>query len=540
MPGAPCAMPDADRASRRRSSLADLLVGGPVGLRETLQRLGPTFIKLGQFLALRPDIVPQEYCDELMGLLDHVPPFPWEEARSILVAHFGRDPSEVVELINPRPVAAGSLAQVHFARLKNGDEVAVKILRPNIEQRVKRDLRWASRLARLLELGRVSLVSAPSELLEELSGWMMQEIDLARELANLTRLYELGGRDASQKIPRPYPELSGPRVLVSEFLRGIPVSEILAANRSERQDDRDRVVELGVRWNRLAENLIHATLTQVFRHHFFHADVHPGNLLVLPGDVIGYVDFGLCDSVDETVRKEQIRYLSSVYNTDIDQMFKSLTEVLIPGPNSDVQRFRMEFMAEAKTWLGELGNAEDPSRAERSPIAQWMIAVMRAARRNGYLVPTRILSMYRALLTAESVATALSTDADLRRIGRDFFSRFAWEEAVRTIQPDNLQNLMLNAVALWKDSPAQLHQVLTDMAENRFTVNANVAEEPRVEIGRNRRSRLLVTSVLTIGVAILTTSPSLPAPFGVSLAWPFYAALAVLYLAVFVQWRRLR
>lgn len=534
-------MIETDRAIRtRRRSLAELAVRGPEGFREILQRLGPTFIKLGQFLALRPDIVPQEYCDELMRLLDQVPPFPWQQAKSILTGHFGKDPSHVFASINPRPAAAGSMAQIHFARLVNGDEVAVKIQRPDLGRRVRRDLKRLALLAWLMEVGHISLIADPKELHEELTAWVLQEIDLTHELSNLTRLYDLAAGSSSQRIPRPYPELSGPKVLVSEFLRGIPISEVIVAIRSGQQPDLDRLTELGIDWTRFAENLIRATLTQIFRYHFFHADLHPGNLLVLPGDVIGYVDFGLCDKVDETVRKQQMRYLSAVYNRDTEEMFKTLTEVLVPGPESDVQRFRIEFFAEARKWTSDLDGNQEPSLEERSPIAQGMIAVMRAARRNGYRAPASILSMYRALLTAETVATSVAARTDLQQVGREFFERLAWEEVAQMVRPKNLQNLVLSVLALSKDAPAQLQRILADLSENRFTLNTVVTEDTRAERARNRRTRMLATSVLTVGVAIMISNPRLPSPFGIPLVWPLYAVLAVLYMAIAVQWSRLR
>jgi ubiquinone biosynthesis protein len=484
--------------------------------------------------------VPQEYCDELMRLLDQVPAFPWHQARSILAAHFGKDPSQVFEFINPMPAAAGSMAQIHFARLLNGDEVAIKIQRPVLERRVKRDLNRVGLLAWLMEIARISLFASPKELYGELSAWMLQEIDLRHELSNLTRLYDLSDGSSSQRIPRPYPELSGPKVLVAEFLRGIPISEVLVAIRSGRQSDAERLSELGIDWNRFAENLIRSTLTQIFQYHFFHADVHPGNLVVLPGGVIGYVDFGLCDKVDETVRKQQMRYLGAVYNYDTEEMFKALTEVLVSSPESDAEQFRMEFLSEARRWTSELQDHQERSLEERSPIAQWMVAVLRAARRNGYRVPTSILSMYRALLTAENVATSVAVNADLQRVGREFFERLAWEDITRTVRPENLQNLALNILALSKDAPGQLHRILVDLSENRFTLNTVVSEDTRTERSRNRRSRMLAASVVAVGVAILLSNPRLPLLFGIPLAWPLYAALAILYIVIAIQWRRLR
>lgn len=137
--------------------------GGPAGFRKKLQRLGPIFIKLGQFLALRPDLLPQEYCDELMGLFDRVSPFSPQEAFAILREDVGREPTELFAHLNPRPIAAGSLAQTHVARTKDGIEVAVKIQRPNIRAMVLRDLGRARSIARVLKLSGASLIVSPDE-----------------------------------------------------------------------------------------------------------------------------------------------------------------------------------------------------------------------------------------------------------------------------------------------------------------------------------------------------------------------------------------
>lgn len=528
-----------------RKSLADRLVRGPAGFRDLLQRLGPTFIKLGQFLALRPDLVPQEYCDELMGLLDQVPSFPWEQARASLREDFGREPTEIFSFINPRPLAAGSLAQAHLARTKDGQEVAVKIQRPQIRGRVLKDLRRTKVLARLLQMSGFSLISSPQELFQELTTWMMQEIDLNHELANLTRLYQLTLNSPYERVPKPYPDLSSARVLTAEFLSGVPVSEILIALRSGRPEELERVKNFGADWNQFAANLVRSTLGQIFRYQFFHADLHPGNLLVLPGSVVGYVDFALCDELDETLRKDQLRYITAVYSGDLEQMFKALTQILIPGERTDIEGLRMEFMAETRTWLGKSANngidgVNKRSQMERSPIAQWMVGIMRATRRHGFKVPTQILSMYRALLTAESVAASLAPELDVRAVGQEFFSALAVEEAFHSLDPAKLQPILLNMLALGQDLPGQLRQILADLTEGRLTVKVDVSETQTTARTRSRRVRLLVTSILSLGIAVLITQAQLPRVFGISLCWPLYGVLVLIYISTYFQWRRLR
>ena len=531
-------------AQNSKPSLSERLVKGPVGFRKLLQRLGPTFIKIGQFLALRPDLVPQEYCDELMRLLDQVPSFSWQEAKTILTEDLGREPTDTFAYVNPEPVAAGSLAQVHVARLKDGTKVAIKIQRPNIRERVLRDLSRARLLARLFELSGVSLIASPREVVEELTGWMLQEIDFHHELENLSRLNRLADGSPFERIPRPYPHFCSSRVLTSEYLQGVPISQLLHTLRSDHPEETEPFEDLGIDRNRLATNLLSASLRQIFRYRFFHADLHPGNLLALPNNVVGFVDFGLCDELDEAVRERQMAYLYAVYTGNIELMFKSLMEILIPSEQTDIDAFRREFFTETSTWLRRRDvNGRDYTQFSRSrdqsPTGRWMVEVMRSARRHRLQVPSRILSMYRALLTAESVANHLTDELDLSSVGQQFFERMQVEEVLRVLEPKNAQPLLLSFGTLLRDSPGQLQQLLLELSNGRFTLNATVNETTRVRRAHNRRARLIATSILSVGIALLLTIPDLPDLFGVSLAQLLSVALILVYIWIFIQWGKL-
>ena len=538
----------------RRLRSAGRLLGGPVRFRRRLEQLGPTYIKLGQYLALRPDLVPQEYCDELMVLFDRVAPFPWSEARAILSAELGAPPERVFAAIDPVPFAAGSLAQMHLARLDEGDEVAVKVQRPNVGRMIRRDLRRARLMARLLEISGVSLILTPRQVVDELSEWLMQEIDFRHELANITLLQRLAADSPIQVIPRAYPELSTERVLTMEYVQGVPVSDLLGRG-ARRPVEAERAVELlprsdalttaDVDPNQLAANLITATLTQIFRYQFFHADLHPGNLFAMPDGAIGYVDFGLCDSWDGTMRWRLLRYLAAVYSGEVEQMYGALSEILIPSDRTDMAAFRADFFAESRRWTSRMrtsleARAGSAERDDRSPIAQWMIATMRISRQHGLRVPPMIVSIYRALLVAETVANRLDAEADLRSVGRTFFDQLQVDEARNAIEPRNLQPTMLNYLSFLRDSPGQVNQILAELAEGTFALTVYTAEPPRVARARNRRTRAVVLSVLSVGVTVLLTRPDLPVLQNVSLAWPLAGLLLVLYFSVFLQLRRLR
>ena len=204
---------------------------GPVKFRERLERLGPIFVKFGQFLALRPDLVPDQYSVELMRLFDEAPPFSWEEARSILREDLGEAAFKTFAYIEQVPLGAASLAQVHAARLRSGELVAVKIQRPHVREHVLRDLARVRRLLGFFRLSNVSFGFDVDDLVRDLTAWMLSEIDFTRELRNLTRLYD-ESTSRYEWFPRPYEELSGVRVVTSELLRGTRVSTLVNTIRS--------------------------------------------------------------------------------------------------------------------------------------------------------------------------------------------------------------------------------------------------------------------------------------------------------------------
>jgi ubiquinone biosynthesis protein len=526
-------------ATKASVRFAERLLKGPRGFRLLLERLGPTYIKIGQFLALRPDLVPQEYCDELMELFDRVPSFPWAEAADTLRRELGRDPSRVFDYIDPEPVAAGSLAQTHYARLRGGAAVAVKIQRPHIRETVMRDLRRARLLVRILDVSGTSFVLSPRAVLDEVSNWLLQELDFSRELANLSRLYQLTANDPAQRVPIPYADLSTPKVLVTEFMRGVAFTDILRMLRANPRAARGRLRAQGINPHRLAVNLLSSCLTQIFRYQFFHADLHPGNLFALPGNAIGFVDFGLCDELEPMVRERQLRYLHAVYTDDAEMMLRALMEILIPGPDADIEGFRREFLEQTSAWQRER-DFGDPHRRRRSPTSEWMINVMRAARTHGLRVPARILSMYRALLAAEAVAMQLGRAVDLPAVGRRFFRSLQKEEVLKALDLKNVPPWLLSVFNLARQSPGQLEQILSELAEGRFSIATVSSESPRTARARDRRTRIVVGAILSVGLSLLLATPNLPVIGGVNAAWPIGIALVATYLSVAVGLRRLR
>jgi ubiquinone biosynthesis protein len=333
-------------------------------------------------------------------------------------------------------------------------------------------------------------------------------------------------------------------VITAEHVRGIALSELLEAVRSGDAAALERIGASDLNLERLAETVIVASLTQIFRFRFFHADVHPGNLFALPGGRVGYVDFGLCDELDETVRERQARYLAALYERNLDAMYTALTELLVPSGDADLGAFRTEFVRQTRLLLAgdssDSGVRADRALDERSPIAVWLVAILRAARAHGLRLPPRILSLYRTLLTVETVARGLAPTADLRTVGQDFFSTLRVAEVLGEFTQEDIQALALTAVELLHDGPERLQELLERADDGTLAISAGVAPDTESRRGRRHRARLSGTALVGVGIAALLASSGMPELVGVSLAWPLGSILVLVSALIGADAWRLR
>ncbi len=260
-------------------------------LRLALQELGPIFVKFGQAVSTRRDLLPPDIAEELAKLQDRVPPFPAALARAAIESSLGRPIAQIFASFEDEPLAAASIAQVHAARLNSGREVVVKVLRPGMRERIERDLEVLYTLA---ELGQRYWPEArrlrPSELVQEYEKTILDELDLMREAANATQLKRNFAGSDLLYVPEVFWDLCRTDVMVMERIHGIPISDMA------------RLRALGTNFARLAENGVRIFFTQVFRHNFFHADMHPGNIFVLADDPerprYAAIDFGIMGTLD--------------------------------------------------------------------------------------------------------------------------------------------------------------------------------------------------------------------------------------------------
>ena len=508
----------------------------PTAVRELMQTLGPPFVKLGQFLSLRPDLVKREYSDELLRLTDDVPPFPWPAARAIIEEDLGGTVDSLFERVDPIPLAAASLAQVHRAVTHDGALVAIKVQRPDAAESCRRAFKRERVLKRILAMTDATAVVPADEVLAELRRWVTLELDMTIELSNLVRMYDLMRRErGAQRVPRPYPKLSGRRVITAEFIAGVPFSELL---RELRRPGGRTLADLGFDAPRLAENLLDAVLTQIFRFQFFHADPHPGNLLALPGDQVAFVDLALTDSLTPTYRHATSDYLTAIYNDDAEGMTRSMLDVLTPTVHADVGRFRREMVEQT----GRLMVERDRRTAEGAPassLREYMVGLVVIARESGLRVPTGLLAMYRALLTAETIAEQLGSGTDLASVGTDFFKRYRWDQAFAALDPNRVMATGLDILSLVKDGPGQLGRVLADLADDKLVLPVRTSASNADARDANTRAKLVALGTAQIAVAVLIAGIGDREVAGLRLMYGLGPLLGLIFLSMVVLWRRM-
>ena len=382
-------------------------------IRRALEDLGPIFVKFGQALSTRPDLLSEDIADELSKLQDQVPPFDGEVAQEIIEKAFKKPVSEIFKEFSVEPLASASIAQVHCATLHDGTEVVVKVLRPGVEKRVRKDLELMHALAsiahRYWEDGRRL---RPKDVVDEYENVIIDELDLMREAANASQLRKNFENSTDLYVPEVYFDLCTRNVMVQERIRGIPVNDMKALK------------EHGVNLQKLSDRGSHIFFTQVFSHNFFHADMHPGNIFVSydnPEDpkYIG-VDFGIMG----TLALEDQRYLAENLLAFLNADYRRVAELHLESgwvpPDTRVDQF------------------ESAIRTVCEPIFQrplseisfggLLLRLFQTARRFNMEVQPQLVLLQKTLLNIEGLGRTLDPDLDLWKTAKPFLDRWMSEQ----------------------------------------------------------------------------------------------------------------
>ncbi len=369
----------------------------PVQLRRRLERLGPTYIKLGQILSLREDLLPRSITQELKHLLNRLPAVPMSVFREIVERELGRPLEEAFLQVDDVPLGSASIGQTHRATTRSGDPVIIKIVKPGVRETLERDARLLRALGSFLQLFLERY--QPRQLVNEFCEYTLREVDLRREADN-AETFAANFADLEDVVfPAIYRDLSGRNVLTMEYLDGIrpdtPEAQALP------EDERRRLTDLGAA----------SIIRMLYRDGFFHADLHPGNLLILPGTKCGFIDLGMVGRLDEELRRTLLYYYFSLVMGDAENAARYLAAIAEPGPGANTKGFLRD--------VTEIGNRwKRGSSFEDYSLGQLILdSVSRGAEYRMYF-PVEMVLMVKALVTFEGVGHVLLPGFDVAEVSK--------------------------------------------------------------------------------------------------------------------------
>ena len=446
-----------------------------VRLREALESLGPVFVKFGQLLSVRRDLIPEDIADELARLQDDVPPFPWPQVAAALDRAYGRPHAEVFATFDQAPIASASVAQVHFATLRDGREVAVKILRPGIVGVIAQDVELLYVLAGLVER---SLPDGkrlrPREVVRELEHTLAEELDLVHEAANASQLRRNFADARLLVVPEVHWDFCNRDVMVMQRVDGIPVND-LAALRAH-----------GISIPKLARDGVEIFYTQVFRDGFFHADMHPGNILVARDGRYCGVDFGIMGTLSDADKNYLALNMRAFFERDYRKAAQAHVDAGWVPPHTRVDQFESALRALCEPIFDR--------PLKEIYFGKLLVRLFEVGRRFGMEVQPQLTLLLKTMLQVEGLGRQLDPDLDLRAAAQPILERFVNEQMglrgfLRQVREE---------APLWSRTLPQLprlaHRLLTDDTTRRV----------EVALLRIERAQVVQTRVLAAVVAVLT------------------------------------
>lgn len=476
-------------------------LGAPQRFRLALEELGPTFIKLGQVLSTRPDLIPPAYVAELAKLQDTVPPEPWKPVREQIESELGRSLEDAFASLDEKPLAAASLAQVHAATLSDGTSVVVKVQRPGIQEVIDVDLEILQDVARLLE-GRISLARLYDlpEIARSFAATLRMELDFYREAHNAEHFRDSFASESYLHVPEVVWDLTTRRVMVMERIRGIKIDDVEALDR------------VGYDRHRIAVHAAQMVLKEVLEDGFFHADPHPGNFVVMSGEVIGAMDFGMVGQLSQRLRSDLTRLYIAVVQMDELSVVDQLIRMGATTKSVDRRALERDISRLLRKYRGL------PLEAIRA--REIMQDAMPIAFRHHLRLPSELWLLGKTLAMMEGVALKLDPGFDIIAFSRPRILRFL----ARTVLPRNLVPRLLRTGGDWLDMVTLLPRIGSQLliqaerGELGITLEHKGLDQAlnRLDRSANRISLSVLLAALILGLALLIPAFNLTEEIGLA------------------------
>jgi len=470
-------------------------------LRLVCEELGPTFVKFGQALSIRTDVLPPELVAEFTALQDHVPPLEPGVAERVIESELGQPVGRLFRQFDAAPLAAASIAQVHRATLPSGEHVVVKVRRPGVANVMAGDVAILRQLAFLAErhLPGADVIDPPA-LVDEFARMLRAELNFVREARSLERASRSFAGDPTVRIPRVWWDCTTSAVLTMDFIEGVKISELEAAG----LDPESRSV--------IAARGADAMLAQILVHGFFHADPHPGNLLVLADGAIGFLDFGIVGRIDESTRDDLARVIRAVGRRDMSRLADLAVRLTEPRREINHRKLERDLSDLVDTYgdvpIGELS------------MADVLNDIVDTLARHGLRFPSNLLLLVKALVTIEGVGRALDPSFQIVEHATPLAERLWIERHSPRALASRMSDATRDAVDTARQIPGELSAVMRKVRDNRFEVqfvHRNLEHFVReMDRSSNRLSFAVVIGSLIVGSSLVIQAGFGPTAYGYS------------------------
>jgi ubiquinone biosynthesis protein len=445
-------------------------------MRRALEALGPVFVKLGQILSTRADLLPPEWTSELEKLQSTVPPLPWEQVAQHVTDELGAAPEELFAVFDRVPIGSASIAQVYRAQLRDGTSVVVKVRRPGLRRVIDADLRILAHIAAQVEASSADIARfRPRDIVHHLGAALREELDLANEGRNAEELAANFRNDERVVFPRIHWEFTSQSILVQDFLDGVAPA-------------RDgRIEAAGLDGKEIAAVGADVFLRMVLIHGLFHGDPHPGNLMALAGNRIGFIDFGMLGRIGATRRRQVLDFVRSIITSDARQLATVLQEWSgdQSGDLAQLEQGADLFIARHGTGALDLGRA--------------VTDILSLARANALILPTDLVVLFKALATADGVMKRLDPDFDAVKAAAPLMQESIGESLSATMVKKRVTRFAFDMLQASEDLPSTVKLLLHRLRAGRVQVDVKVE-------GIDRLGRALERSALKLAVALVVAA----------------------------------
>ncbi|MCW4452188.1 AarF/UbiB family protein [Kaistella sp. BT6-1-3] len=488
----------------------------PEELAEDLKNMGPTYVKLGQLLSTRPDLIPEPYLKALESLQDDVEEIPYSEVQKIVEEEIGQRISKAFENFEVQPLASASIGQVHLAVLRSGKKVAVKIQRPGVRKNFIEDLDTLKELTDVaVKHSKTAKKYAVDEILDELRFILLNELDYVKEAENLIALGENTRKYPKIVIPQPVEGYSTSKILTMDYIDGQKITSISPISRIE------------TNYKPLVDELVAAYLKQIIFDGFAHADPHPGNVHLTKDNKIALMDLGMVAKFSPDLRENILKLLIAISKYNGEETANTLLKMSDYDKNADLAGFRKE--------INRLVLDSQNKTAKDLQTGRLLIQMNKIAAEKSIKLPVELNILGKILMNMDQIVAVLTPDYDLQRAIERNVEKLMQKKMLQELKPDNFFAEALEAKKLTEKLPERLNIITEKLANNEFEIKIDAIDEQRLTDGfqkvANRISIGVIIAALIIGAALLMRIPSTFTILGYpGLAMIFFCTAAVIGL----------